>query len=89
MRLGYEGVDALLGSSRGVILGEIFLSLLLTVVLLLLLRIAALWVSNYFIRSAKHVSRETKLVKSNSSLFLRMNRIEFGKTRIADSFFMC
>ena len=42
MRLGYEGVDALLGSSRGVILGEIFLSLLLTVVLLLLLRIAAL-----------------------------------------------
>ena len=42
MRLAYEGVDALLGSIRGVILGEIFLSLLLVIVLLFLLRIAAL-----------------------------------------------
>ena len=89
MRLGYEGVDALLGSNLWVILGDIFLSLLLVIVLLFLFKIAALWVSNYFISSAKQVSRETKLVKSNSSLFLRMNRIEFGKTRIADSFLMC
>ena len=67
------------------IFGETFLSLFFP----FLLSIAALYVSNCFIKSAKQVSRDTKLVKSSSSLFFSIKRMEFGNTNIADSFFIC